>query len=661
MKKQMTAWIILIILAVPVGAVDLSQNFSFDGNLLNDASGTPMTGPVAIRFQIVDPVAETCLLYEESHSAVSLATDGSFSLKVGPGGGGVRNSAIDGNLSWKHIFQNSAQVRAHDSSYCPGGYTPSSQHGRRLIVTVNGTPLAPSYAISSVPMATVAETLQGKLPSDFVSSVVDSLISANVTIADQNHLRLEDAGSNYVALRAPAAVPGNYTLTLPATAGSSGQVLTTDGAGVLGWSSPASAGDIEAVNTNAGSALSGGAAAGNITLSVEVDDTSIEVNGSNALQIKDNGVTDAKIAGLSYAKLTGGAGIYLSYRPGGTSCGDGQILKWSGTNTRWECSNENSSVLSVFGRTGVVTAQSDDYVANQITFAPVGDLSATHVQGALAELDGEKLSATTPSMASGNFLMTSENSRLGIGTGSPNANLHISNYSAASLMKLEGNNAVVGFDITNVAAPLTSRILVATSPARLSFQAISAGDEDLVITSAHNVGIGTTNPTEKLEVEGGVAITGAAAIGGNLTVTGTAYGSSANWQVVSDARSKTVSGSYEFGLEQILNIDVVRYNYLPGNRFKFDSSKNHVGVVAQDLQKVIPDAVTRDSKTDYLTVNTAPVFWASINAIQQLHQKIDDKDREIASLHEKTQDLERKNKMMMEWLCRQPQRAEFCP
>lgn len=44
-----------------------------------------------------------------------------------------------------------------------------------------------------------------------------------------------DNGSNYVALKSPDSLAASYTLTLPANDGSSGEVLTTDGSGVLSW------------------------------------------------------------------------------------------------------------------------------------------------------------------------------------------------------------------------------------------------------------------------------------------------------------------------------------------------------------------------------------------------------------------------------------------
>lgn len=49
-----------------------------------------------------------------------------------------------------------------------------------------------------------------------------------------------DNGTNYVAFQSPASVASNVTWTLPNADGSSSQVLTTDGAGALSWSTPSS-------------------------------------------------------------------------------------------------------------------------------------------------------------------------------------------------------------------------------------------------------------------------------------------------------------------------------------------------------------------------------------------------------------------------------------
>ena len=61
-------------------------------------------------------------------------------------------------------------------------------------------------------------------------------VTGNITLNAQSDLRFADADStNWVAFQAPATVPNDVTWTLPATDGTSGEVLSTNGAGTLDW------------------------------------------------------------------------------------------------------------------------------------------------------------------------------------------------------------------------------------------------------------------------------------------------------------------------------------------------------------------------------------------------------------------------------------------
>mgnify|MGYP001562766244 CR=1 FL=1 len=51
-------------------------------------------------------------------------------------------------------------------------------------------------------------------------------------------VRFGDGDTNYALIKAPNALTGDYTLTLPANNGSSRQTLTTDGGGNLSWVTP---------------------------------------------------------------------------------------------------------------------------------------------------------------------------------------------------------------------------------------------------------------------------------------------------------------------------------------------------------------------------------------------------------------------------------------
>jgi hypothetical protein len=59
---------------------------------------------------------------------------------------------------------------------------------------------------------------------------------SNVTLNAQSDARFADAdSSNYVGFQAPAVVAANLTWTLPAADGTNGQILGTNGSGVLAW------------------------------------------------------------------------------------------------------------------------------------------------------------------------------------------------------------------------------------------------------------------------------------------------------------------------------------------------------------------------------------------------------------------------------------------
>jgi hypothetical protein len=72
----------------------------------------------------------------------------------------------------------------------------------------------------------------------------NDISGGDITVGDGKSLKLSEQnnnGSNTIALKAPAAVNADVTLTLPSSAGTSGQVLKTDGSGVLSWTSPSAA------------------------------------------------------------------------------------------------------------------------------------------------------------------------------------------------------------------------------------------------------------------------------------------------------------------------------------------------------------------------------------------------------------------------------------
>lgn len=67
-------------------------------------------------------------------------------------------------------------------------------------------------------------------------ATTSAAVAGELVVEAANPLKLADAdSSNTVGIKAPATVAADVTLTLPATAGTSGQFLRTDGTGILSW------------------------------------------------------------------------------------------------------------------------------------------------------------------------------------------------------------------------------------------------------------------------------------------------------------------------------------------------------------------------------------------------------------------------------------------
>ena len=110
---------------------------------------------------------------------------------------------------------------------------------------------------------------------------------------------------------------------------------------------------------------------------------------------------------------------------------------------------------------------------------------------------------------------------------------------------------------------------------------------------------------------------------------------------ISDRRLKNVGEVFSGGLDKVKQLKV--YNFT----FKDDESKTpHVGVMAQDLQKVFPDAVTK-GKDGFLRIRWEDMFYALVNAVKELDLKVTTENKE---LKKRVTELEKQNKQLEERL-----------
>ena len=100
------------------------------------------------------------------------------------------------------------------------------------------------------------------------------------------------------------------------------------------------------------------------------------------------------------------------------------------------------------------------------------------------------------------------------------------------------------------------------------------------------------------------------------------------WEITSDQRIKKNIVSNNVGLEVISQIDVRNFEYrtaeeitdLPASA-AIDQSGVQLGVIAQELQAVLPECVTKNS-TGVLSVNTDQLIWYLVNSVKQLSAKV---------------------------------------
>ncbi len=130
----------------------------------------------------------------------------------------------------------------------------------------------------------------------FTDKVDARLIDATSTVGGKaTFAEGTNNGSNKVTLKAPNSLAGDLTLTLPATDGSNGHILTTDGSGNLSFAAPASssftiAGDTGTDTFNTGETFT---VTGGTGLSTSATDNEITVD------LDDTGVTAASYGDAS--------------------------------------------------------------------------------------------------------------------------------------------------------------------------------------------------------------------------------------------------------------------------------------------------------------------------------------------------------------------------
>ncbi len=190
-----------------------------------------------------------------------------------------------------------------------------------------------------------------------------------------------------------------------------------------------------------------------------------------------------------------------------------------------------------------------------------------------------------------------------------NDNVNINSLSRGSLIAGFDNN--LGGDLAAPDGPVTTTTVVGTA------NKVTANNQVIIgngLEPANDVLIGIgSNPSDNTAPLISYRSNDTVRFSKNTIVNGIISASSIN--ELSDKRLKNIKGEYKKGLNEVLKVEPILYS------LKSDETNSiQVGVIAQDLQKIFPEAVVT-MPNGYLGVDVTPVFFATLNALKELSQK----------------------------------------
>jgi hypothetical protein len=155
------------------------------------------------------------------------------------------------------------------------------------LATINYTANTVDWLDSSVTITGLSTTATGT-----VLTLTDTAhtTSVNMILGNNTALRFNELtanGSNYIGLKAPASLSADLTFTLPATDGTSGQALVTDGSGTLSFTTISAGTSWQSVQTTGFTAVSGRGYPCNTTSSAFTITLPASPTAGNYIQIVD--------------------------------------------------------------------------------------------------------------------------------------------------------------------------------------------------------------------------------------------------------------------------------------------------------------------------------------------------------------------------------------
>jgi trimeric autotransporter adhesin len=483
------------------------------------------------------------------------------------------------------------------ATFAPGQTFPGTLTGvtAGTGVTVSGSKTAPTININTTfaneyyPQLdaantfTKSQTVNGTMTATSFSGSGSGL--TNVNAAELGGV----ASSAFAQLSA-----SSNTFTGGVTAASftgSGSGLTSVNASQLGGLSSSTFAQLAAANTFTGNQT----VSGNLSATGVVTGSSFNI-GSNLFAFGSYANSNAFLGFAGNTTMTGTANTASGYdalvsnTSGSANTASGYYSLFSNT------SGEQNTASGLYALANNTTGGNNTASGYQALFSnTTGDNNTASGLGALV------FSKSCCNTASGYAALTY------VTTGQANTGVGNNAGATADTSTITGaNNTFLGTGTAMSTGSLTNATAIGANAEVEASNTLILGSINGVNgqTVTVNVGIGTTTPDN------------------NLTVNGTAdKPGGGSWGTYSDRRLKNLDGSFSTGLSQILKMNPVRYRYKEENAMGIRDTDEHVGLVAQEVQKVIPEAVSENSK-GYLLVNNDPILWAMLNAIKEQQREI---------------------------------------
>jgi hypothetical protein len=333
----------------------------------------------------------------------------------------------------------------------------------------------------------------------------------------------------------------------------------------------------------------------------------ISYNNVTSAQILDGAVTSSKLA---------------------TSISNNSTIAWNTANAAFLAANavtstdttQNNSITVALNTANAafLRANTPSHVANSAAsyansaFAAANAATATdttqntNITSAASYANSAFATANSASIYA-NAAFTSSNTKatiaspsftgnVGIGTASPDANLTV--------------NGAASFAAGTALLPSIARAGDLNTgiyfPAADTIGFVEGGTEIMRITSTGNVGIGNTNPTEKLHVTGNIL-------------------ASENITAYSDKRIKKDIKKIENALEKVKFITGVLYK-----RTDLNDDRVYTGVIAQEVEAVLPEVVFESNNLK--TVAYGNMIGLVIEAIKEQQTQIDELKNQLSGL-----------------------------